>query len=92
MSQSDVFAVTRTDDGEIFGQRSRVRQIVATTSSTGSPAIVVKDGGSSGVTRLSMAFTTSDVVTVNIPDNGILFETDVYLDLTACDSVTFFLS
>jgi hypothetical protein len=29
---------------------------------------------------------------VNIPDNGILFETDVYLDLTACDSVTFFIS
>ena len=65
---------------------------MATTSSSGSPAIVVKDGGASGTTRLSMAFTTSDVVTVNIPDNGILFETDVYLDLTACDSVTFFLS
>jgi len=92
MALSDVIAVTRTDDGEIYGQRSRVRQIVATTSSSGSPAIVVKDGGASGTTRLSMAFTTSDVVTVNIPDNGILFETDVYLDLTACDSVTFFLS
>jgi len=92
MALSDVIAVTRTDDGEIYGQRSRVRQIVATTSSSGSPAIAVKDGGASGTTRLSMAFTTSDVVTVNIPDNGILFETDVYLDLTACDSVTFFLS
>ena len=92
MSQSDVIAVTSTTDGSIYGQRTRVRQIVATTSSSGSPAIVVKDGGASGTTRLSMAVTTSDVITVNIPDNGILFETDVYLDLTACDSVTFFLS
>lgn len=92
MAMSDVFAVTRTDDGSIYGQRARVRQIVATTASSGSPAIVVKDGGSGGTTRLSMAFTTSDVVTVNIPDNGILFETNVYLDLTDCDSVTFFLS
>lgn len=92
MSQSDVIAVTRTTDGSIYGQRTRVRQIVATTSSSGAPAIVVKDGGSSGTVRLSMAFKTSDVITVNIPDNGILFETDVYLDLTACDSVTFFLS
>lgn len=92
MAMSDVFAVTRTSDGEIYGDRARVRQIVATTSSSGSPAIVVKDGGSGGETRLSMAFTTSDVVAVNIPDNGILFSNDVYLDLTACDSVTFFLS
>jgi hypothetical protein len=92
MSQSDVIAVTRTTDGSIYGQRARVRQIVATTSSSGSPAILVKDGGASGTTRLSMAFIVSDVITVNIPDNGILFETDVYLDLTDCDSVTFFLS
>ena len=92
MSRSDVIAVTRTTDGSIYGQRARVRQIVATTSSSGSPAILVKDGGASGTTRLSMAFIVSDVITVNIPDNGILFETDVYLDLTDCDSVTFFLS
>ena len=92
MSQSDVIAVTRTTDGSIYGQRARVRQIVATTSSSGSPAILVKDGGASAATRLSMAFIVSDVITVNIPDNGILFESDVYLDLTDCDSVTFFLS
>jgi len=92
MAMSDVFAVTRTDDGSIYGQRARVRQIVVTTSGSGSPAIVVKDGGDSGTTKLSMTFTTSDVVTVNIPDNGILFGTDVYLDLTDCDSVTFFIS
>jgi hypothetical protein len=92
MAMSDVFAVTRTDDGSIYGSRARVRQIVATTAGSGSPSIAVKDGGASGTTRLSMAFTTSDVITVNIPDNGILFDTNVYLDLTDCDSVTFFLS
>lgn len=91
MAMSDVFAVTRTDDGSIYGSRARVRQIVVTTGGN-NPAIVVKDGGASGTTKLSMTFTTNDVITVNIPDNGILFDTDVYLDLTSCDSVTFFLS
>jgi hypothetical protein len=92
MSMSDVFAVTRTNDGSIYGQRTRVRQVVATTSGSGSPAIVLKDGGSGGTTRLSMAFTASSVIAVNIPDNGILFEDDVYLDLTDCASVTVFMS
>tara|TARA_E500000318_G_C3378580_1_gene141333 strand:+ start:238 stop:510 length:273 start_codon:yes stop_codon:yes gene_type:complete len=89
---SDVFSVTATTDGEIYGQRARVRQIVVTTSGSGSPAINVKDGGASGTTKLSMSFLNSDVVAVNIPDNGILFDTSVFLDLTDCTSVTFFLS
>ena len=92
MAISDVFAVTRTSDGTVFGGRSRVRQIQVHTSGSGSPAVVLKDGGSSGTALLSLTFTTSNVHSVNIPDNGILFSTDVYLDLTACEGVTVFLS
>jgi len=92
MSQSDIFAVTKTADATVFAGRARVRQIQVHTSGSGSPAVVLKDGGSSGTTLLSLTFTTSNVHSVNIPDNGILFTTDVYLDLTACEGVTVFLS
>jgi hypothetical protein len=90
MAMSDVIAVTRTADGAFVSGRARVKQLVVHTSSSGSPAVVLKDGGSSGTTKLSLTYTTGDVHSLNIPENGILFETDVYLDLTACDSVTLF--
>jgi len=92
MSMSDVFAVTKTEDSTVYAGRARVRQVQVLASASGSPAIILKDGGSGGTARLTLAFSTSSVHSVNIPDNGILFDTDVYLDLTDCDSVTVFLS
>jgi hypothetical protein len=92
MAMSDVFAVTKTADATIFDGRARVRQIQVVTAGSGSPQVVLKDGGSGGTTMLDLAFGTGSTFSVNIPDNGILFNTDVYLDLTACSSVTVFLS
>jgi hypothetical protein len=92
MSASDVFAVTKTADATVFDGRARVRQIQVVTAGSGSPQVVLKDGGSGGTTMLDLAFGTGSTFSVNIPDNGILFNTDVYLDLTACSSVTVFLS
>lgn len=92
MSSSDVFAVTKTADATVYDGRARVRQIQVKTAGSGSPKIVLKDGGSTGTDVLTLEFGTGDTFSVNIPDNGILFETDVYLDLTACTSVTVFLS
>ena len=92
MSRADVFAVTKTADATVYAGRARVRQIQVVTAGSGSPQVVLKDGGSSGTTLLDVAFGTSSSFSVNIPDNGILFETDVYLDLTACSSVTVFMS
>ena len=92
MSRSDVFAVSQTADATVYAGRARVRQIQVVTAGSGSPQVVLKDGGSSGTTLLDVAFGTSSTFSVNIPDNGILFETDVYLDLTACSSVTVFMS
>ena len=92
MAISDVRAVTLTADGTVNAGRARVRQIQVKTAGTGSPQILLKDGGASGTTLIDLAFGISDTFSVNIPDNGILFETDVYLDLTACLSVTVFLS
>lgn len=92
MSTSDVFAVTKTADATVFASRARVRQIQVKTATSGSPQIVLKDGGSSGTALLDLSFGTTDTFSVNIPDNGILFGTNVYLDLTDCLSVTVFLS
>ena len=92
MSQSDVFAVTKAADATVFAGRARVRQIQVKTATSGSQQIVLKDGGTSGTALLDLSFGTTDTFSVNIPDNGILFSTDVYLDLTACLSVTVFLS
>jgi len=92
MGMSDVFAVTKTADATVFNGRARVRQIQVVTAGSGSPQVVLKDGGSGGTTMLDLAFGTGSTFSVNIPDNGILFNTDVYLDLTNCSSVTVFLS
>ena len=92
MGMSDVFAVTKTADATVYGGRVRVRQVQVKTAGSGSPQIVLKDGGASGTTLLDLSFGTGDTFSVNIPDNGILFGTDVYLDLTACSSVTVFMS
>ena len=72
---SDVFAVTKTADATVFASRARVRQIHVKTASSGSPQVVLKDGGASGTGSLvDVSFTTSQTHAVNIPDNGILFK------------------
>ena len=91
MSRSDVFAVTKTADATVYAGRARVRQIQVVTAGSGSPQVVLKDGGSSGTTLLDVAFGTSSTFSVNIPDNGILFETDVNVHtIDAITSVVFF--
>ena len=89
---SDVFAVNKTAAATVFASRARVRQIQVKTESSGSPKVVLKDGGSTGTALITLEFGPSSTFSVNIPDNGILFETNVYLDLTACSSVTVFMS
>lgn len=85
---SNIQATTRTDDGDIYASRARVKGIHCTTTSAGS--IVLKDGGTSGTTRLSVAIGASYSGNIIIPNDGILFESSVYLDLTNATSVTVF--
>jgi hypothetical protein len=88
LNLSNIQATTRTDDGDIYVSRARVKGIHCTTNSAGS--IVLKDGGSSGTTRLTVAIGTNYSGNIIIPNDGILFETSVYLDLTSATSVTVF--
>lgn len=88
LNNSNIQAVTRTDDGSIYASRARVKGIHCTTTSAGS--IVLKDGGASGATLLSVAIGAGFSNNIIIPNDGILFERSVYLDLTNATSVTVF--
>lgn len=88
LNNSNIRATTRTDDGSIYASRARVKGIHVTTTDAGS--IVLKDGGSGGSALLTVAIGASYSGNIIIPDDGILFETNVYLDLTNATSVTVF--
>jgi hypothetical protein len=88
LNNSNIQATTRTSDGSIYASRARVKGIFCTSASGGS--IVLKDGGSGGTTLLNVAIAANFNNNIIIPQDGILFETSVYLDLTGAESVTVF--
>jgi hypothetical protein len=88
LNNSNIQATTRTDDGSIYASRARVKGIHCTTTSAGS--VVLKDGGSGGTALLTVAIGANYSGNIIIPNDGILFETSVYLDLTNATSVTVF--
>ena len=91
--QYDVKAATRTTDGTMYAARTRVKGLIITPTATSAGAVVLKDGGSSGVARLTInvdAGNNGNVSNIVIPGEGIVFDTDVYLDLTTVTSVTVF--
>lgn len=88
LNNSNILATTRTSDGSVYGSRARVKGVHCTTADAGS--VVLKDGGASGSTLLSVAIGANFSGNIIIPDDGILFERSVYLDLTNATSVTVF--
>lgn len=88
--ETDVSSVTVTADGSVYGARTRVKSITYLATATGG-SIVLKDGGASGTTKINIATpAVADSYEVVIPAQGVLFENDVYLDLTNVASVTIF--
>lgn len=80
-----------TADGSVFGTRTRVRAVHAVCGATAG-SIILLDGGSGGVSRLDVDTPASAtaVIALDFQEQGILFETDCYLDLTNVTSVTVF--
>lgn len=88
--QYDVKASTITESGSVYGARTRVKAITVTPTSTAG-SVVLKDGGASGTSRLTLTTTTSTVpFTVNIPGEGIVFDSTVYGVLTGVAAITVF--
>jgi hypothetical protein len=88
--QTDVSSATRTSDGTLVSQPTRIRGIMITsTASAGS--IVLKDGGSGGTAKITVNTpAVAEIFNALIPAEGVRFTTDVYLDVTNVDSVTVF--
>lgn len=85
---SNILSKTLTADGSVYASRARVKGIFASTTTAGS--IVLKNGGASGTTLLDVSIGANFSGNIYIPNDGILFESDVYLDLTNATSVTVF--
>lgn len=90
--QYDVKAATATADGTMVSYRTRVKGVLVSPTPGSAGAVVLKDGGASGTTRLevNVASGATSPFPVVVPGEGILFDTDVYVDVTTVASVTVF--
>ena len=93
--QTDILASQpRTNDGQLLDQagntigRTRVKAfLIIPTAAAGS--VVFKDGGSSGSTKMtvnSLANSTNSDYII-LPGEGVLFQTNIYVDVTSIASV-----
>lgn len=88
--QTDVRSATVTADGTAYAGRTRVKSLVVATAGTAG-SVVVKDGGASGTTKIAINTPASaGLHNILIPGQGVLFESDVYVDVTNVPSVTVF--
>ena len=80
--QTDVSAASVSTSSTAVAERTRVRGLVVAPGSANG-TIVLKDGGSSGTTLISLTTVANgEPFNILIPANGVLFETDVYVALT----------
>jgi len=92
MAGNDVKSATATADGVLFAGRARLRHVLVKTSSTGTPQVVLKNGGSGGTALVTMDFVTSVNEDIPLPDEGLLFTDGIYADITNIDRITIFYS
>ena len=91
--QGDVKSTHLNASGSIFAGRARVKgfSICATASSAGT--LLLKDGGSGGTTLIEIDIPSNsnpNSFYVAIPQEGVLFSTNVYATITNIASVTVF--
>jgi hypothetical protein len=61
------------------------------TCTTTAGSVVLKDNGSSGLAKITINTPAlAEIFNILVPAEGVLFETDVYVDLTDVSSVTVF--
>lgn len=92
MMQTDVSAASVSTSSTAVAYRTRVRGLLVSPGSANG-SVVLKDGGSSGTTLLTITTVANgEPFNVIIPANGVLFETDVYATLsgTATAAVVFY--
>lgn len=89
-TQTDVLSAVATADGTMVSGRNRLKGVVMTATGTAG-SVVFKDGGASGTARLTLNTpAVADFHDIIIPGEGVLFTTDIYVDVTNVSSVTIF--
>jgi hypothetical protein len=93
MMQGDVNSTHRNSTGSIYAGRTRVKgfSICATASTAGT--LLLRNGGSGGAVLIEIDIPSNsnpNSFYVAIPQEGVLFTTDVYATLTNIASVTVF--
>ena len=86
--QTDVKSVTLTSSDTAVAYRSRVKAVYYVAGASAG-SVIVKDGGSSGTTVLSIATPASATGThyLLMPGEGVLCLTDIYVAITNATSV-----
>jgi len=90
MMQTDVKAASLTESGTAFAGRTRVRGIVISDTTTAGQ-LILRDGGVTGTIKFQLDTPNAAFVSnILIPGEGILFETDVYVEIDDLSSVVVF--
>ena len=88
--QTDVMTAVVSVTGTAYAARTRVRGLLIVPSASAG-SVVLKDGGASGTTMLSIATAANgEPFSVVIPANGVLFETDVHATLSNAAVTVFY--
>jgi hypothetical protein len=89
MAGSDVKVSYVTATGTVASGRTRLCGIhYHSGGSTGK--IVLRDGGASGTVVITLDFHSNSTGDLSIPEEGVLFETDIHATYTSITSATFF--
>jgi len=96
--QTDVLASqAQTDDGQLLDQagntigRARIKSVYIVPAA-GAGSVVFKDGGASGTTKITIntLASSSSPNYMLLPGEGVLFTTNIYVDVTTIGSVMVF--
>jgi hypothetical protein len=90
MSPQDIKSASATSSGTLVSEGCRVLGVYLRSAGTAG-SLVLKDGGSSGTTKLTI--NTPAVVGAHyhrLPNDGVGFGTDCYAALTTADAVTIY--
>ena len=88
--QTDVMTAVVSVTGTAYAARTRVRGLLVVPSASAG-SVVLRDGGASGTTMLSLATAANgEPFSVVIPANGVLFETDVHATLSNAAVTVFY--
>ena len=88
--QTDVMVANVSVTGTAYAGRTRVRGLLVVPSASAG-SVVLKDGGASGTTMISIATAANgEPFSVVIPANGVLFETDVHATLSNAAVTVFY--